>query len=275
MNQTLRYFKSYDDIDSRNSLIDFTNVYVLTFISLFGITTNTMCIYVLNHLNRSEFMVKFMLAYSLFDLGFHSISIIVGLLRCGSLCAYGFTQIAKYIELYFYIYGQNVVLLSCFLLELLISINRIVSFTNRKSPYSIINNNNFLPVLMSILLFSLVVISVSYFSLREVKQFGWIVREGKLIERLFFVGTNTDVTNKIIIAINVNRGAVLLFILFLLNLIILYKYHVYKRRRESNRITVRKGIKFEILLHRYRYKNKMRECRGLDFFLLSFFVKFP
>jgi hypothetical protein len=241
MNHTLRHFKSYDEIDSRNAFIDFTNVYVLSLTSLFGIATNSMCIYVLKNLNRSEFMVKFMLAYSLLDLTFHLISIVVGIIRCGSLCPYGFTQTAKYIELYFYIYGQNVVLLTCFLLELCISINRIVSFTNRKSPYSIINNKNFLPVLLSILLFSLVIISVSYFSLREVKQFGWVVINEKMVERLFYVGKNTDVTNTIIITINVNRGALLLILLFLLNLVILYKYRVYNRKRDFKRSPFKKG----------------------------------
>jgi hypothetical protein len=235
MNQSLLCFKSYDEINSRNSFIDHINVYVLTLTSLFGILTNGMCIYVLNHLNRREFMVKFMLAYSCLDMSFQCISISVGFIRCGSLCSFGFTQWAKYIELYFYIFGQNVILLTCFLLELCISINRIVSFTNRKSPYSIINNSNFLQVLMGIAVFSVVIIAVSYFSLREVKQFGCLKLKEKS-EALYMVGANTDVTNKIIIALNVNRGAMLLLILFLLNLIILFKYHSYVRKREKRNL---------------------------------------
>lgn len=66
MNHTLRHFKSYDEIDSRKAFID-----VLSLTSLFGIVTNSMCIYVLKNLSRSEFMIKFMLAYSLLDLSFH------------------------------------------------------------------------------------------------------------------------------------------------------------------------------------------------------------
>ena len=62
-----------------------------------------------------------------------------------------------------------------------------------------------------------------------------------MVKRLFYVGKNTHVTNTIIITINVNRGALLLILLFLLNLVILYKYHVFKRKRDSKRIVFKTG----------------------------------
>ena len=95
-----------------DKIVDYGNLYVLTFTSLFGLITNLLCIIIIAYLDKKDFMNKFMLAYSLLNFEFHLINIFVGLIRCGSLCSYGFSFGSKVYELYFYLMGQNIILLT-------------------------------------------------------------------------------------------------------------------------------------------------------------------
>ena len=244
MNHTqLQYYDSYEALTVR--FVDYGNVYVLTTTSLFGMLTNILCIIIICHLDKKDFMNKFMLAYSVLNFEFHLVNIFVGVIRCGALCAYGYTYGSKIYELYVYLFSQNVILLTCILLDLCISLNRLASFSNKTSLCLIIKKENFVRVFMSIFVVSIMVTCVCYLIPREVDKLGWLV--------LLNNNNNTNVSSveykalyqitpnmygqmnsvKIFLfTLNVIRGSLLLVILFVLNVVVVYKYSTHLKRKE-------------------------------------------
>jgi hypothetical protein len=232
---SLECYTSYSEFT--DAIVDYGNVFILTFTSLFGLITNLLCIIIIGFLDKKDFMNKFSLAYSLLNFEFHLINVFIGLIRCGSLCSYGFSYGSKVYELYFYLIGQNIILLTCILLDLGISLNRLASFKNKTSMFLIIKKDNFSYVFLCIFLASVLIVSTCYVIPRQVNQFGWLLNENDFnignqttMGKALYQVTANDIgkNDKMIIfllVLNIFRGVVLLVILFVLNVVIGYKYH--------------------------------------------------
>jgi hypothetical protein len=249
---SLECYTSYSELT--DEITDYGNLFVLTFTSLFGLITNLLCIIIIGYLDKRDFMNKFMLAYSLLNFEFHLINVFVGLIRCGSLCSYGFSYGSKIYELYFYLIGQNIILLTCILLDLGISLNRLASFQNKTSMYLIIKKENFTCVFVCIFLASVLVISICYLLPRQVNQLGWLVDENDFnisnqttMGKALYQVTANDIgkNDKIVIfllVLNIFRGVVLLVILFVLNVIISYKYQRHMKMKKLKFSNIRSNF---------------------------------
>ena len=249
---SLKCYTSYSEFT--DAIVDYGNVFILTFTSLFGLVTNLLCIIIIGYLDKRDFMNKFMLAYSLLNFEFHLINVFVGLIRCGSLCSYGFSYGSKIYELYFYLIGQNIILLTCILLDLGISLNRLASFQNKTSMYLIIKKENFTCVFLCIFIASLLVISICYLLPRQVNQLGWLVDEndinlsnqttmGKALYQVTanYIGTN-EIMTIFLLVLNIFRGVVLLVLLFVLNVAIGYRYHRHMKMKKLKFSNIRSNF---------------------------------
>jgi hypothetical protein len=257
MNFTCPSFECYTSYSElTDAIADYGNVFVLTFTSLFGLITNLLCIIITGFLDKkdSNLSDKFMLAFSFLNFQFHLINVFIGLIRCGSLCSYGFSYGAKIYELYIYLIGQNIILLTCILLDLGISLNRLASFQNKTSMYLIIKKENFSYVFLCIFLASVLVVSICYVIPRQVNQLGWLVNENDFnlsnqtttAKTLYQVTANYIGRNEImtifLLVLNVFRGVVLLVLLFVLNVAIGYRYHRHMKMKKLKFSNIRSNL---------------------------------
>jgi hypothetical protein len=101
----LMVFYSRENLTIR--FADYSNVYILPSICVLGMFLN-MVNMVVTLKARSEHqhdqVMKYILINSFIDFSFFLTQVFLAIIRCGSLCPYGFTYAAKFYEIYVYLY---------------------------------------------------------------------------------------------------------------------------------------------------------------------------
>lgn len=140
MNQTgLLIFYSKENLTNR--FVDYSNVYLLPSICLFGIITSFICIVV--SFKRDESNAKtldYIFLNSLIDFSFLCIQSFLFIIRCGMLCPYGYTWFAKFYEIYIYLYIGYILVTSQIFLNIYVTYDRLKMFSGKlsvKKPPSI------------------------------------------------------------------------------------------------------------------------------------------
>jgi hypothetical protein len=85
-------------------LSDYSNVYLLPAICLFGVSTNMANLIVIFQIKTSDHILNYILVNSLVDLVFLLTQFFLVIIRCGTLCPYGYTYLAKTYDLYVYMF---------------------------------------------------------------------------------------------------------------------------------------------------------------------------
>lgn len=115
MNNSLPIFYSKSSLTSR--IADYSNVYLLPLVCLFGMITSLISIVVILTRNPPFFArllkrelhalnktLDYILLNSLIDFTFLLVESFLFIIRCGTLCPHGFTYTAKFYEIYVYLY---------------------------------------------------------------------------------------------------------------------------------------------------------------------------
>lgn len=125
MNLTVYY--SLDALSERVS--DYSNVYVLPTICFLGILTNALTILVaVDKKIRSSNIFKYIIVMAISDIVYMLSQSPLFIIRCGTLCPYGYSRLAKMYELYvFWFVGYSIISFQ-FLLDMSISIERLIIF---------------------------------------------------------------------------------------------------------------------------------------------------
>lgn len=122
----LKIYDSLNELTKRMS--DFSNVYILPAICLFGIASNSIIILISARLIRQHRIFSHVLITALSDLLFLVSQLPLFLIRCGILCPYGYSQWAKSYELYvFWFVGYSIVTFQ-FFLNISVSLERLILF---------------------------------------------------------------------------------------------------------------------------------------------------
>lgn len=128
----LPIFYSKENLTTR--FVDYSNVYLLPSICLFGIITSLVSILV--SFKRDESNAKtldFILINSLIDFSFLLIQSFLFIIRCGLLCPYGYTWFAKFYEIYIYLYIGYSLVSSQVFLNIYVAYDRIKMFSAKLS----------------------------------------------------------------------------------------------------------------------------------------------
>ena len=236
----LQYLYSVDSLTTK--FLDYTNVFFLPLASLFGIITNMLSIIIIAFLNKKEFMNNFMLTNSILNLIFSLINIFIVIIRCGSLCPLGYKFYSKVYELYIYLFVGNIIILTCVLMDLVVSLNRLFSFSKKRSSWFAIKKENFKYVFSIILFISTLIMTICYLLTRQVTHFGYLIIQKNdtnetIHEPLYKVSSNfigdIDAIKQVVFILNLFRGSVLMVLLFLINLTIAFKYQQYMKRKSK------------------------------------------
>jgi hypothetical protein len=112
---------------------DYSNVYLLPSLSAFGMLTNAVNIVVTWRVHVSDHIQSYILVNSMLDFLFLLTQFFVVIVRCGTLCAWGYTYLAKLYDLYVYLFLCYIILTFQALFNLLMTVERLLLFSNKLS----------------------------------------------------------------------------------------------------------------------------------------------
>ena len=237
-----KIYNSTLDLSARIS--DISNVYILPPLCLLGIIFNTITLFVLIKSNLKKEIFRFILITTVCDLCFLVINSFTFLIRCGSLCATGYTFSSKFYELYVHLYIGNTFLLFGTLLNIIVSLSRFFSLS-AKSTKSKFEKLRFEIKCFGLILVSLIVNAPSYLISRSVQLLGYLEFRTQIdanttqlnYEALYSATTNdigkNAVLTSFLFVLTVFRGLFLLILLFVINVLIGYKFAKYLENKKK------------------------------------------
>lgn len=230
----------FNSTDFLSTIItDIANVFVLPPLCLIGMLLNLICIIVILQPELKGEIYSFMLFHSICDFIFLLICFFTFIIRCGSFCKHSYTYGAKTYELFIYLFIGNSFLQFDTLIDILVSFNRLNSFSlNYKNPTSSINKFKGFDLKSKCILLiicSLLLNAPSYLITRSVQKIGLLQTQN--YEPIYSIATNWIGENVLITSLlfilSLSRGFLLLMLLFVLNIIIgcKFKKHMEQKRR--------------------------------------------
>lgn len=239
MNETLVYYSSIEELSLK--VTDIANVFILPLIGVIGIICNLLSILIISNQEIKGEMYKYMLINSFADLFYLLVCLSVGIIRCGRFCSIGYKYEAKIFELYVYLFVGNVLLLFNNLVNIHMAFRRLISFSKSSKKQNIISIRvtSVVVVLISILLNI-----PNYIISREVSQIGILVdpRYANITETSLIMGepiysvklnlfNKSNIAKVFLSVINILRGLIVLILLFILNIIIAFKFRRHLKKK--------------------------------------------
>ena len=117
----------------------YLSVSVFPLISLFGIVTSSINIFILSKTKLRQNMNLYLLIYSYCDFIFISLQVPLAGIRCGALCPQSYTYEARFYETYFYMFAGYVISKYKALVDISVSIDRILLFYKKQATKNTIN----------------------------------------------------------------------------------------------------------------------------------------
>lgn len=130
LQQSIKLYNTTSGLSTR--ITDVANVFVLPPICIAGIVLNAACIAVVAQRELNGELYSFIMFHSICDLIFLFINTFTCIIRCGVYCPYAYTFAAKVWELYFHLFTGNSFLLFGTGLDIVVSFNRIFSFSSTR-----------------------------------------------------------------------------------------------------------------------------------------------
>ena len=240
---------SYEIFFDKTSLTlriyDYSNVYLLPAICAFGIITNALAIVVLLKINKlNENVYLYMMINTVADLLFLMTQISIVATRCGILCPYGYTYGAKFFEVYIYLYFGYIVVTFSALVDMSVSIDRVLSFNVNKKR--MMTRTDFYVRCFVLFAISALFLAPIYCISREILPYAYLVRmdgnnettSAVIVEEVlykrkikeFWLLPTPQVFFSIITMI---KGPVLIAAVLIVNLFVSFKFkqHIAKKKK--------------------------------------------
>ena len=217
--------------------IDIINTFILPFISLIGIMTNLICIIVLKNLKTG--VNQYLLLFSISDFLFSLVCLLIGFIRCGSFCSFGYSYGSKLIELYIYIFITNSCIVFSLLIDLDVTIKKLklfsIKYRNQIKVFLIKDNKLRIFLHASI---SLLINIFIYFIPRQVNMFGYLKYDNSTNIEVLYTVSNTVIGNdktvqNFVLSLTILRGFFLIILLLIINFTVLFKYKQYIFLKQS------------------------------------------
>lgn len=179
-----------------------------------------------------------MLLSSIFNFVYLLIVFANTIARCGSYCAVSYNHSSKTYEQYVYLFIGNTILLSEFLLDLIFSLYRLISFSSK------FNHSRLHKISTSAKFIFIVVLSVLaniplFLTGRVIKKFTCTKFENSetKLDTIYSIVINeidaSFIMRDFMLVISVVRGPLLFVLLFLVNLVIGYKFSKFIRNKKN------------------------------------------
>lgn len=121
--RNLTIYYSKEELSER--IYDYSNVYLLPSICLFGMATSGLSIIVSFKKSLNENILKYIFINSLADFSFLLTQFFLLIIRCGTLCPYGYSYWANIYEIYVYWFLGYTIICFKVLVDISVSIERL------------------------------------------------------------------------------------------------------------------------------------------------------
>lgn len=228
----------YSKENLTNRFVDYSNVYVLPSICLFGIITSFTCILV--SFKRDETNAKtfnYIFLNSLIDFSFLVIQSFLFIIRCGILCPYGYTWFAKFYEIYIYLYIGYVLVSSQVFINIYVAYERLNMFSGKLSKKK--KAMSIFKVYSICFFISVLANAPNYAISRHISQIGVYQPDPDLnfseilYVRAFRPEFQTIVMQDILTAIAVIKDPLFFCILCLVNILVCFRFRIYLKSRKN------------------------------------------
>jgi hypothetical protein len=262
MNATMPNGKIYLTLSNLSSRVsDIANVFVLPPTCVVGMVLNLLCIICIMQPELKGEVYTFMLIHAVTDFIFLFINTFTFIIRCGVYCDLGYAFLSKAWELYIHLYIGNTFLLFGTLLDIIVSVNRLASFSSTQPKLIVKLNKLDLRVKCVILaLISLLANVPSYILTRNVTSIGYLevitlptsdvvdstyqfelVSYRQLFQALTNAWGKIDYVVTLLFILTLFRGVIPLMFLFIINIVIGYRF----KRHMKNKMKVTAQSKIE------------------------------
>lgn len=248
---TIKLFNTTSGLSTR--IGDIANVFVLPPICIVGIALNAACITVVAQKELNGELYSFIMFHSICDLIFLFINTFTCIIRGGIYCPYTYAFLSKVWELYVHLFTGNSFLLFGTGLDIVVSFNRVFSFSSTRPK--LIEKFNRIDLRIKCLVLAVISIVAnlpSYVITRNVFLIGylqhfelvnltssgnnsieeWILSSN---EPLYQAQTNPLGKNEFMVGflfvLTLFRGVIPLFVLFFMNIVIGYKFRSHLKQK--------------------------------------------
>jgi hypothetical protein len=212
-------------------IADIFNVYVLPPLCLVGIILNALSVRT-THKLRQTCTFFYMEISALSDLSFLAINSFLFIIRCGSLCSLGYTYVAKFYEIYIYLFVGSSLLMYSSLIDIIIVFDQYFIIKNK----SFLQKINKIYILLPLALVSLA-LSTPTFLIREIGQRTFYTNG--VDSTLFVLASNdlgkSDLGRVISVVYGIYRGLVLLVFIFIGNMLLTLEFKKYVSKKQHLR----------------------------------------
>jgi len=178
---------------------------------------------------RNNLMQNYMFVNSIADLVYLLVDFFLVIIRCGNLCPYGYAYASKFYELYIYLFVGYTIVTFLVVVDISVSIKKLLSFSSStfvsKFPFSLM-----------CLIFGLLALILNFPNTLsiEINVRGVIMLKNDTdnstnLENLYGLSLKNDFQNEIVqfvlLAFSLIKEPLLFVALFIINIIISYKFH--------------------------------------------------
>ena len=243
----LKDIKIYNSTSQISTLFtDYANFIVMPLISFIGIITNLASFIVAFKLNKTNLMNLFILYDSFLNFVLSFVSLFIIIVRCGSLCPYGYKLESKIYDLYIFLYGKHTILFISHAWKGLVAWNSLFAFSTKKTRFKLsIKAFKLASLIVLVIGVSLQAFLIS--SSRFIRKFGVIfsknAQNGLVYEFLYKVELRDFSTGMriLILCLLLLEDFILILILFIIDVLILVKFLNYSKSRNKKLVSLKKG----------------------------------
>ena len=232
----------YNKSELSPRLVDYTNVFIHPAICLFGMVTSLLSLVIFCDkkfllAKANSIIYQYMLVISVCDFLFLLTQFFLVVIRCGSLCPFGYAQSSKSYELYIYLFIGYTIITFQVLLDISVSINRLFSFSTKfKNSFEISFR-----LKCGLFLIASIALNVPMAISNEVSVRGYaildIINGTTQYETLFKVNFkesyDSPLIRAVLLAISITKLPLLFFILCILNIIIAVKLNRHMNKKSN------------------------------------------
>jgi hypothetical protein len=169
---------------------DYSNVYVLPSICLFGILTSIAALAAsFKHDESNVSIMTFIFLNSFIDVAFLFIEFWLVIIRCGTLCPFAYTYWAKFYEIYIYLFVGYILVDSQVILGIYVTVERLQMFSGKLSQT---NKPSLYVIYIPCLIVAAILNAPPYAIAREVVQLGVYMPHGNVSSSSFMMNNTSD-----------------------------------------------------------------------------------
>jgi hypothetical protein len=229
-----KFFNSKTDLSTKE--FDFINVFIFPFICFFGMVANVISIIILFDKKmfnkaRNNLIQNYMFVNSIADLMYLLVDFFLVIIRCGNLCPYGYAYASKFYELYIYLFVGYTIVTFLVLLDISVSIKKLLSFSHSNSTFV-----SKFPFSLMCMIFGLLALILNFpntlsieINVRGVIMLKKDTDNSTNLENIYGLSLKQDFKNQIVqfvlFAISLIKEPLLFVALFIINIIISFKFH--------------------------------------------------